>query len=745
MAKEAISEKKVFLAALEMADLAARDSFLDAACAGDPALRQRIAALLEAHDQADSILDQVPTQSHLAVTPPGEYASDDADCHASTPGVQPQSQATLGDTAAGSDVDLSFLAPSTEAGSLGRLDHYEVLDVAGRGGMGIVLKARDTMLQRIVAIKVLLPALAASATGRKRFVREARAAAAVRDDHVVAIYAVSEQGPVPYLVMEYIIGVTLHDKIAASGPLEVKEILRIGMQAARGLAAAHAQGLIHRDIKPRNILLENGVQRVKITDFGLARTTDGDDTLSQTGMIAGTPLYMAPEQTRGGPLDHRTDLFSLGSVLYTMCAGSPAFRAGTGMAVLVRVCQEPPQPIRECNPDIPDWLCDIIAKLQAKDPAQRFQSATEVAGLLERHLACLQQPHPVQAPVVNAPSRDVPWSRRWIVAVPVLAGSVALVGGLLLRWAIDPAPNGAQLNAAKLIVPHRDPRPQQNPKVVSCTNPEPANLFVDPARALKNIVDYKELVGAGAEELRVWQAGLAPDYRIMLVSGRMGRGPALFNAVAVKEKTPVPARFTQVPVSEGQKTFDDFGADGFRPVAVWYHTQADKEDTTVETCVWLSDKQGCYARNARLKDLRTAMDQTKADGAIRPIDVGIIGEGDDTMFCTAEAHTDRSWDIHYALSPAELLSTVASYQADGWRPDLIVPHLERGVLRFLLVAVSNVDRVDWHFRMDMTLDEYRAESAQQRRRGLMPISLRSYGDDDAVRYAAVWVLVELEP
>src|SRR5207302_6750815 len=135
------------------------------------------------------------------------------------------------------------------------LDHYEVLEVVGRGGAGVVLKARDTKLQRIVAIKALAPRLVASGTARARFVREAQAAAAVRDDHVVAIHAVSDDGPVPYLVMEFISGITLEERLKRSGALELREILRIGMQVAKGLAAAHAQGLVHRDIKPANILL----------------------------------------------------------------------------------------------------------------------------------------------------------------------------------------------------------------------------------------------------------------------------------------------------------------------------------------------------------------------------------------------------------------------------------------------------------------------------------------------------------
>jgi serine/threonine protein kinase len=298
-----------------------------------------------------------------------------------------------------------------------------VFDVIGRGGMGIVLRAMDSKLNRIVAIKVLVPEFAGSPQARKRFAREAQAAAAVSHDHIVTIHAVDDDGQVPYIVMECVVGQSLQQKIDKCGALGLKEILRIGMQMASGLAAAHKQGLVHRDIKPANILLENGIERVKITDFGLARATD-DVGMTQSGQIAGTPQYMSPEQAMGQQVDTRSDLFSLGSVLYTLCTGRPGFRADSTLAVMKRVCDDTPRPIGETNPEIPDWLIEIIDRLLMKKPEDRIQSAAEVAELLSQHLAHLQQPASVprparlRSPVVK--SRLSPLSVFALVLTPIM-------------------------------------------------------------------------------------------------------------------------------------------------------------------------------------------------------------------------------------------------------------------------------------------------------------------------------------
>jgi WD40 repeat protein/serine/threonine protein kinase len=383
MGVDAGRAKYIFLEALDRPSQELRSAFLDEACVGDSELRRRVQRLLDAHDGPDRMLDRPAAAQFLKSTD----GSNDATPLHGTGDVRPCEGA---DKAAADPTSeaMALLEPAGIPESLGRLGHYEVLAVLGVGGFGTVFKGFDQKLHRIVAIKMLAPLLASSASARQRFLREARAAAAVRDEHVIDIHAVEEK-PIPYLVMEYIDGLTLQQKLERTGPLPVKEILRIGYQIAAGLAGAHKQGLIHRDIKPANILLENGVERVKISDFGLARLVD-DASVTQSGLVAGTPMYMSPEQAEAHHVDHRSDLFSLGSVLYALCTGHPPFRAGSPMAVLMRVCDDTPRPVGEVNPDIPDWLVQVVTRLLAKKPADRFQSARELADLLATYLAHLQ-------------------------------------------------------------------------------------------------------------------------------------------------------------------------------------------------------------------------------------------------------------------------------------------------------------------------------------------------------------------
>lgn len=333
---------------------------------------------------------------------------------------------------------------------LGRLGRYEVERLIGSGGMGIVFKGFDTELNRPVAIKILAPHLAGSGAARQRFSREARAAAAVVHEHVVAIHnvesdaAASSPGAAarpPFLVMQYVAGESLQARLDRQGPLALREILRIASQTAAGLAAAHAQGLVHRDVKPSNILLEEGVERTLLTDFGLARAAD-DASLTHTGYMPGTPHYMSPEQARGEAVDATSDLFSLGSVMYAMCTGRPPFRAETTFGVLRRITDSEPRPIRQINAELPPWLPQIIDRLLAKRPADRFATAAETADLLEKCLAHVQQPNTAPLP---AACRVRPAQRRPALALIVV--SIALLLGLTIPAALyfstTPPPGGS--------------------------------------------------------------------------------------------------------------------------------------------------------------------------------------------------------------------------------------------------------------------------------------------------------------
>ncbi len=380
-----MNERTIFFEALDLPPND-RAAFLDEACANNPSLKRRIETLLQKHDTDIDFL-RLPVVEQL--------------------GIQ------ISDFQTKNEGSLDFLETPHRAGSLGRLGHYEVLEEIGRGGMGLVLRAFDEKLHRVVALKLLAPSNANSPSARQRFAREARAAAAVNHENVINIFAVEDSAAIPYLVMEFVEGKTLQEKIHQKTPNSLQEILRIGFQMAEGLAAAHRQGLVHRDIKPTNILLENGVERVKITDFGLARGVD-DASVTQVGLIAGTPQYMSPEQARGERVDARSDLFSLGTVLYALCTGQEPFRADSSLATLRQVCDLKPRSICEVNPTLPRALGVVIERLMAKRPQDRFGSAAEVAEVLSKLMSGQYHGEPI------------PMRRRWLGAAAGLVACVAL-------------------------------------------------------------------------------------------------------------------------------------------------------------------------------------------------------------------------------------------------------------------------------------------------------------------------------
>ena len=273
---------------------------------------------------------------------------------------------------------VDFLQPAVRSDEMGRLGGYRVLEVLGEGGMGVVLRAEDPQLRRQIVLKTMKPSLAASDEARERFLREARAAAALDHDHIVTIYQVGEDHGVPFIAMQYLSGESLQTRLDRERTLEQAEVVRIGREIAEGLTAAHEVGLIHRDIKPDNIWLETKRDRAKLLDFGLARVPEQDSGLTQSGILLGTPRYMSPEQALGQTVDPRSDLFSLGSVLYHMATGRAPFSGSNVSATLIAVSQADYIPIEGCVPHLQLELAALIDRLLEKDPDQRPHSAAGV-------------------------------------------------------------------------------------------------------------------------------------------------------------------------------------------------------------------------------------------------------------------------------------------------------------------------------------------------------------------------------
>jgi serine/threonine protein kinase len=273
---------------------------------------------------------------------------------------------------------FDFLSSPRAAGELGWLAHYRVLRLLGEGGMGVVFRAEDSLLSRPVALKVIRPEIADTPGIAQWFTREARATAAIKHDHVVTIYQVGQENGIPFLAMEYLKGVSLDGWLDRGHRPSVELVLRIGREIAAGLSAAHRHSLIHRDIKPANIWLEAPAGRVKILDFGMARSEREDVEITGTGAVMGTPAYMAPEQARGEPASPSSDLFSLGCVLYRLCTRRLPFEGNSVTAVRTSLSTETPPAPRDLNDRIPASLSVLIMRLLHKMPEARPVSADAV-------------------------------------------------------------------------------------------------------------------------------------------------------------------------------------------------------------------------------------------------------------------------------------------------------------------------------------------------------------------------------
>ena len=381
-------------------------------------------------------------------------------------------------SSAGSHTRPQVSPPVSAAGAPPQMDRYQILERIGRGGMGTVYKARDAQLRRVIALKV--PHFSGSAPdhsqAQQRFLREARSAAAVRHPHVCPIYDVGECHGVPYVVMAYVEGKSLAERLAAGVLYSCREAVTMARQVAEGLAAVHAAGVVHRDLKPANILIDADGQAV-LADFGLARPKDDAEHLTAEGAVVGTPAYMAPEQASAewGEIGPRTDLYSLGAVLYVLLAGRPPFQKRDAASVLLAVVSERPAPVGKINPTLPRPLADLVMRLLAKKSGDRPGTAREVAealAALERDL-CAEEEAAVKADA-RGPAKPLRKRALWAAlasAAPRRRRVSALTACLTALFGL-----GLASVAAVIVVKVRAPDGKQT----EVTAPAGSKVEVDP-------------------------------------------------------------------------------------------------------------------------------------------------------------------------------------------------------------------------------------------------------------------------
>lgn len=387
--------------------------------------------------QDDTLVKQLQSRLHQ-LKRPHSAASANVAANAVAESTRNSPDQTLTQSSPRAAAEFPFLAPAQAADELGRLASYRVLKVLGQGGMGVVFQAEDPRLGRMCALKAMLPDVAIRPEMKERFLREARAAAQLEHDNIIPIFQVDEDRGVPFIAMPFLKGMSLEDwlqkKEAGRKPGEAPaikpaEILKVGRQIARGLAAAHERGLIHRDIKPANIWLDaTAGGRVKILDFGLARAeAAGQEQLTQSGAIMGTPAYMAPEQAHGEELDGRCDLFSLGVILYRMCTGELPFKRKDTLSTLMALATYTPDPPRAKHADIPSQLSDLVMQLLAKSPTERIPSAKDALQrivALEKTLA----PDATKQPTASASRQTASGTVPADAGLDTAPASVALDG-----------------------------------------------------------------------------------------------------------------------------------------------------------------------------------------------------------------------------------------------------------------------------------------------------------------------------
>jgi hypothetical protein len=664
---------------------------------------------------------------------------------------------------------------------------YRVLKLLGQGGMGAVYLAEQVVMGRRVALKTINTRFLTSPDAVARFHREVQAAAKLTHPNVVAAYDAEQAGGLHFLIMEYVDGISVAEYARRKGPLPVPQACTICGQAALGLQHAHEQGLVHRDIKPHNLMLTARGQ-VKVLDFGLAHvsrqeSTEEASSLTATGTILGTADYIAPEQTSSThTVDIRADVYSLGCTLYYLLTGRVPFPGGTVIEKCVRHAMDAPPPVSSLRPGLPAGLVAVVEKMMAKRPRDRYQTPADVNRALRPFaeaghapaarppvaLPAGVEPPPAARPrAAEAPSesltealrtvqpvRDAPRDRSWRRKVAVVAVAVTLLIGapavVLLALALRPAAEETGKDGRAAVgapaTPHGSaPSARGAPsaaKVALWEGEPPKPVIADPAHALNAVLDFREVEGVTSKELHEWRDSLGTEFRLSFVNSRKGTGPALFNAVAVREKSPLLARFfPEMNEAEADRTYKRTAPEpGSRFLSQCSSVESGR---LLNSQLWLQDGSKWYMWWGTLTRLTDRVTAEKKQG-LRPIFFEAAWAGDRGLFWAVGAPDQGlQSEPYYTLGPEEIVSTAEFGKRKRLRPDALTAYWDGERFRFILALLENRDRLDWSLQTDMTLSAYKKESSEQKRRGLLPLAVTSYGDETDVRYTAVWVRYRL--
>ena len=745
-------EPVLFGQLMEISDPSQRACFLREACSGNAALRSRLEHLLAAAGRMGSFLES-PVLPHGALTPTLAVQDTTRTKTSFWSPHAPEEQAMLSpdlpDPTRETAIELlkPYLEPSDRTESHGRLAHYEILKLVGQGAFGLVLKGFDTRLERLVAIKVLLPALATTSPPRKRFLREARTAASIRHENVIGIHSVDEQ-PLPYLVMELVDGIDLQAYLDDSGPFPAQEVAQIGLQVLAGLAAAHQSGIVHRDLKPSNLLLVRGTPlQIKITDFGLARTID-DASQTQTGQIAGTPLYMSPEQAQGRTLTPASDLFSVGSVLYTLITGRPPFRSSTALGVMKRICEDTARPIAEIMPETPPWMIAMINKLHAKNPQERFSTAQEAHTAWADAWArsTLQPTHPLSTPspsfsfpTVNSDNNrstaSSPSSRSKRFQKSLAVGCIGLLT-ISVIWFVQnfasfnkPTPIAVAPPIQSVEPPpaKRDAPPSTSPSDPQAPTASPPVLPTSTSTEAEE--SFRVLLGATRQQLTNWANQQQDRFIIESLNPRHGTNPSKIDAIAIHN--PLGSKWELHDVLDDGADFQQNWA-RFRPA--WRMPLL--EDNEVRTLfIWVADIP--YWRT--FVGRRDVMQQYQDRSVEQFFPSSLFCHPNEALWTLTQAPLPGlQIETLVDISAVELPDQMTTYSNRGWRPLRLMQHVGFAEPRFAVVFAENPDQLKWEYA------EYTSETLllkaieQQRSKPLLPKSISSSVLDSNIKFRVLW-------